>query len=402
MPDGRIGGSRTIFQVRIGFLYNHDQLHQVAHSLPIALALAGMGTGTQIVLITTSERIRGEVERLAGDTLGHGVAVVSLGLRGRLMRLVERVAGRLIPVRKLAILSDNIDFFRTLDVLVVAEKTSLALKRRFGLDRLKIVHTRHGAGDRAIGFDKASAGFDAVLVSGPKIGERLVREAGVSPDRLHQIGYPKFDLHRDTDIDLPLAKDGRPVVLYNPHPSPHLSSWFRTGPAILDWFVANPEYQLIFAPHVMLFERPVAISIDKLRVARPGRIEQRWRDAPNIVIDTSSRASTTMAYTNAADIYLGDASSQVYEFLLRPRPCLFFDAHHTAWQGDPNYAHWQAGPVIDDVASIGEGLAEARRDFETLYRPIQQRLFAHSFDLTDEPSAVRAARAIATIAGLAA
>jgi hypothetical protein len=400
MPDEGIGGSGTIFQVRIGFLYNHDQLHQVAHSLPIALALAAMGTGAEIVLITTSERIRGEVERLAGDTLGHGAAVVSLGLKGWFTRLAERVAGRLIPVRKLAILSDNVDFFRTLDVLVVAEKTSLALKRQSGLDRLKIVHTRHGAGDRAIGFDKASAGFDAVLVSGPKIGERLVREARVSPDRLYQVGYPKFDLHRDTRIDLALAKDGRPVVLYNPHPSPHLSSWFSMGPAILDWFVANPDYQLIFAPHVMLFERPVAISIDKLRVARPGRIEQRWRDAPNIVIDTGSRASTTMAYTNAADIYLGDASSQLYEYLLRPRPCLFVDAHQTEWQGDPNYAHWQAGPVIDDVAKLGEALAETRRDFETVYRPIQQRLFAHSFDLTDEPSAVRAARAIATIAGL--
>ena len=400
MPDERIGGSGTIFQVRIGFLYNHDQLHQVAHSLPIALALAAMRTGAEIVLITTSDRIRGEVERLAGDTFGHGAAVVSLGLKGRFTRLAERVVGRLVPVRKLAILSDNVDFFRTLDVLVVAEKTSLALKRQSGLDRLKIVHTRHGAGDRAIGFDKASAGFDAVLVSGPKIGERLVREARVSPDRLYQVGYPKFDLHRDTRIDLPLATDGRPVVLYNPHPSPHLSSWFSMGPAILDWFVANPDYQLIFAPHVMLFERPVTISIDKLRVARPGRIEQRWRDAPNIVIDTGSRASTTMAYTNAADIYLGDASSQLYEFLLRPRPCLFVDAHHTKWQGNPNYAHWQAGPVISDVAKLGEALAATQQDFETVYRPIQQRLFAHSFDLTDEPSAVRAARAIATIAGL--
>ena len=26
--------------MRIGFLFNHDQVHQVAHSLPIALALA--------------------------------------------------------------------------------------------------------------------------------------------------------------------------------------------------------------------------------------------------------------------------------------------------------------------------------------------------------------------------
>jgi hypothetical protein len=389
------------FRVRIGFLFNHDQLHQVAHSLPIALALAKMGTGAEIVLGSTSARIRGEVERLAGDTVGDGVTLVSLELRGRGTRLLERVAGRLLPVRKLGVLADNVDFFRSLDVLVVAEKTSLALKRRFGLNDLKIVHTRHGAGDRAIGFDKASAGFDAVLISGPKIGERLVREAGVEPHKLHQVGYPKFDLHRDTAVELPLVKDGRPVVLYNPHPSPHLSSWYRFGPAILDWFVAHPEFQLIFAPHVMLFERPVAISIDKLRVGRPGRIEERWRRAENIFIDTGSRASTTMAYTNAADIYLGDASSQVYEFLLRPRPCVFVDAHASPWRDNPDFAHWQAGPVIGDVASLGEGLAEARRDFGAVYRPVQERLFAHSFDLTEEPSAVRAARAIAKIAGLA-
>lgn len=388
--------------MRIGFLFNHDQLHQVAHSLPIALRLAELGTGTEILLATTSDRIRAEVELLGGNAIGLTVKLVPLELRSRTARLVERLAGRWIPVRKLFILGDNLDFFATLDLLVVAEKTSLALKRRFGLDRLKIVHTRHGAGDRAIGFDKASAEFDAVLVSGRKIGERLVAEAGLAPERLHMVGYPKFDLHRDTQAALPWpADDRRPIILYNPHPSPHLSSWYAMGPAILDWFVAHPEYRLLFAPHVMLFERPLTISIDRLRLARPGRIEPRWNAAENIFIDTGSRASTTMAYTNSADVYLGDASSQVYEYLVRPRPCLFVDAHHSEWKDNPNFAHWRAGPVIDDVARIGEGLVRARADFDRLYRPIQEQLVAHSFDLTDEPSALRAARAIARIAGLA-
>lgn len=388
--------------MRIGFLFNHDQLHQVAHSLPIALALAAMGSGAEIVLAATNERIEAELRLLAGDAIGRGsVTIKRLDLRSAWSRVLERLAGRLVPVRKLFVLRDNLDFFGSLDLLVVAEKTSLALKQRSGFKALKIVHTRHGAGDRAIGFDRASAGFDAVLISGPKIGERLVREAGVALERLHMVGYPKFDLHRETVAELPFARDGRPVVLYNPHPSPHLSSWYRCGPAILDWFVAHPEYRLIFAPHVMLFERALTVSIDRLRVARPGRIERRWREAPNIFIDTGSRASTTMAYTNAADIYLGDASSQVYEFILRPRPCLFVDAHHSAWRGDPNFAHWQAGPVIDDAGQLGEGLARAQVAFESEYRAVQERLFAHSFDLTAEPSAARAARAIARIAGLA-
>src|SRR3546814_12960419 len=78
---------------------------------------------------------------------------------------------------------DNLDFFRTLDMLVVAEKTSLLLKSRYGLSNLFMVHTRHGAGDRAIGFDKASAGFDHILCSGEKIRRRLIVDAGVDPDR---------------------------------------------------------------------------------------------------------------------------------------------------------------------------------------------------------------------------
>ena len=148
----------------------------------------------------------------------------------------------------------------------------------------------------------------------------------------------------------------------------------------------------------MLFERPFVLTIDRLRVDRPGRIAQRWLRAPNIHFDLGSRAATTMAYTNRADIYLGDVSSQVYEFLLRPRPCLFLDAHDTAWNGDPNYAHWQSGPVIRDVTALGSSLAEARATHGDRYRPVQERLFRDSFDLTDTPSAERAARVVARVA----
>ncbi|MDP9085330.1 MAG: hypothetical protein M3N02_01005, partial [Pseudomonadota bacterium] len=214
--------------LRIGFLFNHDQLHQVAHSLPIALRLAELDTSAEIVLATTGERIRAEVEAIAHDAIKKGsVTVRALSLRRARSRLLERLTGRLLPVKKWFVLADNLDFFASLDLLIVAEKTSLALKRTFGLEKLKIIHTRHGAGDRAIGFDQVSAGFDAVLISGRKIGERLTHEAGIAPERLHLVGYPKFDLHRDTHVELPLPRDGRPVVLYNPHPSPHLSSWYR-------------------------------------------------------------------------------------------------------------------------------------------------------------------------------
>jgi CDP-glycerol glycerophosphotransferase (TagB/SpsB family) len=106
-----------------------------------------------------------------------------------------------------------------------------------------------------------------------------------------------------------------------------------------------------------------------------------------------------MTYTNAADIYLGDVSSQIYEFLKTPRPCIFLNTHHVDHRGDPNYAHWQAGQVIDSIDDLGAALNQAQTDHAHVYRPIQRTLFDHTFDLTDEPSSCRAARVIANLVG---
>jgi hypothetical protein len=386
--------------MRIGFLFNHDQVHQVAHSLPIALALARAGVDAEIVVATTNPRLSAEVIRLGGGLIGRGVRLVELGLRRQSSRIAKGTLEAVLPATKLLIYGDNLDFFRGLDVLVVAEKTSLILKTRHGLKDLRIVHTRHGAGDRAIGFDKASAGFDHVLVSGAKIRDRLVREAKVDPAAISIVGYPKFDLADAGRPFRPLFDDDRPVVLYNPHVSPHLSSWYAAGRKVLDWFVEHDDWRLIFAPHVMLFERPFVVTIDRLRLDRPGHIEDRYLRAPNIHIDLGSRASTTMAYTQRADVYLGDVSSQVYEFLLRPRPCVFLNPHRFDWADDPNFVHWRAGPVVEDVTHLGAALERSRAEHATAWRPTQLALFDYSFDLTDEPSSVRAARALAAFAGL--
>ncbi|WP_419815786.1 hypothetical protein [Glacieibacterium sp.] len=381
--------------MKIGFLFNHDQIHQVAHSLPIALALAEANPQVEVVVAVTNDRLAAEVERLAAK-LSRPVTMIRLGLTSRLARFAARYLEAVLPVTKLAIYRDNLPFFQSLDALIVAEKTSLLLKTRYGLADLKIIHTRHGAGDRAIGFDKASAGFDHVLVSGSKIRDRLIREAGVPADRISTVGYPKFDLMPETQPKLPFQSNGKPTIYYNPHPSPHLSSWYEDGRAVLDYFLNDDRYNLIFAPHVMLFHRKFVVTIDKLRIDRPGVIEQRYYDAPNIHIDLGSSASTDMTYTAAADIYLGDVSSQVYEFLHRPRPCLFIDSHDADWRGNKNYAHWQAGEVIPDAENLGAALDRAVAGHDR-FRPVQRELFQRSFELTAERSAMRAARALMNV-----
>lgn len=393
-------GLRFIRQQRVGFLYNHDQIHQVAHSLPIAMALLRQNPTIEIVLAYTSERLRQEILRLASPHDLASVKMVRLPLRSRLSRLCVRSLDAFVPAAKLAVYRENLTFFASLDVLVVAEKTSALLRTRYGLNRLRIVHTRHGAGDRAVGFNRTSNLFDLVLVSGPKIRDRLIQDAGVDATKTFIVGYPKFDISRPP-AELKFSGNGRKTVLYNPHCSPHLSSWFRQGLAVLDYFATSSEYNLIFAPHVMLFERPVMVAIDKFSFSFPGKIADLYRNAPNIHVDLGSCASTDMSYTNAADIYLGDVSSQVYEFLLRPRPCLFLNPAGYKARLNPDFDHQRAGPIISTAQDLDAGL-EAAIASHRAYEPIQQRMFARSIALEATPSSQRAAEAIEHFVGAAA
>ncbi len=377
---------------RICFLFNHDQTHQLAHSLPIALALAARGTH-QVVLAYAKPAIRTEIERQADPAMLARLSLVQLKLKRGGSQLLAGALERLVPATKLLLYRDNLDFFASFDAVVVSEKTSLLLKTRYGLSDLKLIHTRHGAGDRAIGFNRESAVFDLVLVSGSKIAERLIAEAGLAPEQIALVGYPKFDLCAGNRFEGTFPAPERPVVLYNPHPSPKLSSWFKHGAAVMAAFRNLDRYNLIFAPHVMLFERQWVVTLDPPSLARVRPPGPEYRTQRRIHIDPGSAASSDMSYTNRADIYLGDVSSQVYEFLRTPRPCLFLNSHGVNWQDDPNYLHWRAGPVLDSPASLLDAI-DAAVTAHPAYAPTQQALIDATFSLSDTPSAERAADAI--------
>jgi len=375
---------------KICFLFNHDQTHQIAHSLPIALQMAKSGAA-DVTLAVTNTLVEAEIRRLSGAAL-EGMKIVPLQTKSTVSQILVRALDSLVPARKLLVYRDNLDFFRQFDALVVSEKSSLILKTRYGLKDVKFIHTRHGAGDRAIGFNAESARFDLILVSGEKIRDRLVRDAGVPPEKIRITGYAKFDIVVPEQKPLFPASDRR-TILYNPHPSPHLSSWFKFGAEVLEQFYQSGRYNLIFAPHVMLFARPWTVTIDRLSIASAKKPDPRYYDAPHMLMDLGSPACTDMTYTNAADLYLGDVSSQVYEFLNRPRPCLFLDAHDTQWQGNPNYRHWTTGPVKTDAKEI-IGAVDAAFATQASYNDAQRNALADSFSVTDTPASVRAAAAI--------
>ncbi len=326
------------------------------------------------------------------------MTIVDLTLTSPMSQALSRSLGAILPAKKVLVYRDNLDFFRSLDVLVVSERTSLLLKSRYGLERPLMVLADHGAGDRAIAFTRKVALFDHVLAAGPKLRDRFISDAGVPASRITIVGYPKFDTIEPTEPRLPMQLNGRPTVLYNPHVSPHLSSWYRLGTDILEYFYSSSRYNLIFAPHIMLFQRRVAVTIDKLRVARTGSVAGKYRNAANIHIDCGSLSSTDMSYVRAADIYLGDCSSQVYEFLRTPRPCVFLNAQGNQWRGNPNFGHWRAGPVIRSANELDLALDYSMALHEARFRGVQNEMFDHTFNLSIEPSSVRAANVIRDLA----
>jgi hypothetical protein len=63
------------------------------------------------------------------------------------------------------------------------------------------------------------------------------------------------------------------------------------------------------------------------------------------------------------------------------------------WRGDPNYLHWNAGPVLesaDGLLGAIDGAVASHPDFA----PAQAHLVNQTFSLSDRPSAERAADAI--------
>ncbi len=375
----------------VAFLFNHDAPHQVAHTAPVASALAELDTATRVSVVSSSatqeERARALLspaarERVAFHRLRPGPAVRAVGI----------AALGMAPLRRAALLRDNRALLDGFDAIVAPETTTALLRTHLGVRRPALIYLPHGAGDRAVGFRAVTGRFDLVLLAGEKVRDRMLAAGIVRPDGHAVVGYPKFDTV-ELDARPRLFEGDRPAVLYNPHPDPRLSSWWRWGEAVLDWFSGQDRYDLVFAPHVMLFGKRLHASVEHARLRWRRALPARFSGRPRLLIDTGSARSVDMTYTLGADIYLGDASSQVYEFLVRPRPCVFLNAAGAAWRSDPDFAHWRLGQVVDSLAGLPAALDRAA-SVQPGFEPAQRDAFAATFSFTAAASTVRAAEAI--------
>lgn len=347
------------------------QLHQVPHSLPIAIEIARRHPACELHIAhpgsTTLPFIRRLIAEYAPDAPLHYDALKLDPLNW------TRCARGKAPWKQLALLV-NRDYFRSFDAIVTPERTSLFL-RRIGVDGPRMIWTRHGAGDREVGFARDVHQFDFVLMAGRRIERRLLARGQIRPGAYATGVYAKFDwLQPARCAGARLFDNERPTVLYNPHFAGSLSSWPRLGMRVLEQFAQSRRYNLIFAPHVRLFDPPRPSSY---------RPFARFLGLPHLRIDLGSERSVDMSYSRAADLYLGDVSSQVAEFVYRPRPCLFLDAHAVRWREDPSYAFWELGPVTRSVDDL-EAQIDAAFAGHAAYAPRQRRYFEETFELPPE------------------
>jgi hypothetical protein len=333
----------------IGFLLLGG-IHHILHLIPPASEL-GKAQDVKVIIF-----VRNKSEKMMCEDI-----LRRLGMANPDIKILKAAPwlGAISP--KLSVLISNLRQFEKLDALIVAERTSTLLRYWPG-KRPIFIHIPHGAGDREKSYDPRLRHFDHILVAGEKDKTRMIEKGVTRAENCYVTGYIKPYVVRALDADLPaLFETDRPVVLYNPHFDETLSSWNTYGFELLDHFAKTPRFNFVFAPHIRLFSK--ASETIRARILA-------YKKHPNIHIDLGSARSTDMTYTRFADIYLGDVSSQVYEFLSKPKPCVFIGAETTPWHNNPDYAHWRYGQVCHTSEAVMSALETAFTDHET-YRELQ-------------------------------
>ncbi|HEX8484038.1 hypothetical protein [Sphingomonas sp.] len=364
--------------MRIAFLYIAEA-YQCYHGAAIAIELARV-PGVSVTSYFNDPETPHHLERVraAYDAPPADYRRLHRSLPTRALQQL-----RMLGMFKDLVMRDNVAELDGYDAVFAVENTVAAL-RRLGARHPRLIYSPHGFGDRARGYIPRIATFDFVLLAGRKTARRMLEQGLVREGDHALTGSVKLDTASRIAETAPVAfAENRPIALYNAHKEPRLTSWQRFIEPMLAGFAKDERMNLIVAPHVKLFRR------------RSEAVRGRWRarSTGNVLVDPGSDRSVDMSYAAAADIYVGDVSSQVYEFLAVPRPCVFLNAHGIDWRDDPSFAHWHLGDVVDDPADLMAAIhaAPARH---ALYRDRQAAMAAESLGDTSPGAARRAAEAI--------
>ncbi len=342
-----------------------EAIHQVYHFVTIALALSK----NHEVSILTYPGKHTLLRSLLNSLDGGNVNIIERPTM--LFRAItDSLKGREKPRRGFWIKKNQNYILSNFDAVIFTDYYHhYLLKARGSLKRPKFIKLPHGLPGRSYSYREDQKDFDFQLIYG-SFHERKLAEKNLLADHYAIMGLPKLDAIPSDKPNTPF-KDKKPIVLYTPHFAYPLSSWHDHGVKILEYFSSQDTYNLLFAPHINLFKK-----IKKS--AEASEIPKDFFNTPNIHIDLGSQKSVDMSYLRLADIYLGDISSQVYEFITSPRPCVFVNAKNVDYSEDLHFRFWQCGPVIQSVTELPNALKKSVSEFDQ-YKKIQKKLNAVNY-----------------------
>jgi hypothetical protein len=357
-----------------------DEIHHVNHFISVAMELSK----TANVTVLTHPNC----QPYFFDTLAlfdnHHIEVKKLST-SPFRAFTDKIKNRKLP-RKGFWLKKNISYIlNNFDAVVFTDFYHRYVKEARGNKCFpKLIKFDHGVTGRAYAYNEALLDFDFQLLIGDYSFNQF-KKLNLLSEHYVVAGYSKIDAVK-SNKNRTFFKNNKPVVIYSPHFSPPLSSWHHIGMDILEFFYQQNEYNLIFAPHINLFNDKDGFD--------DSSIPEKYKTAEHIFIDTGSHESVNMTYVLNSDIYLGDVSSQIYEFIITPRPCIFFNPTNVDYKNDYNFRFWQCGNVINNVEDLKTAMDSCFENFK-VYKPIQSEITQDNF-YTEEGSTAseRAAKSI--------
>jgi len=384
-----------------------DRAHALLRLNEMSLDLPGLLTLAQLTLMKDHDRARGLFEKIVathGDVLeahlgianaetlerGQG-APVGFFLFSDWHRSIQQSVFNAYRTRRLpAFMTTTPWLVRALapNVLVVSDTPGLS-KIRWQIPGIRIVHTRHGIGDKNYGYFAAGAA-DFVCVTSEAVAEEYVRSGLFERERFWVTGFPQLDSFFARTKAGHKQREPK-TVLFAPTFNEGLSAGLKLGAdAIACIRGQDSSIRVIIRPH------------PHMRVTAPALLNQ-WRAQsllmPNVEINDDPNADLGALMLRSAAM-VSDVSSIALSYVALDRPLVCVDVEGEA-RASPNYApeavEWRmlkaahratretlAGVVAAALADP-KGMSAERRE-----------LRAHLFgELTDGRAGERIAKRIA-------
>jgi hypothetical protein len=367
--------------IKVAFLYIGG-MHQVFHTAAVAAEMSRRDE-VEVHCLYASADILSVFSKIAETFDAGPIIYTNLSMSPRWETVLRTL--NIPKAHKLLRLHSMRRELNGFDAIVTPERTSAVL-RNWLAPSVKLIHFKHGVGDGQKGFESRLKSFDMVAVSGEKDRERLYRDGVIELGKCTVTGSVKLaTIEKLQNGRCTFFNNDRPTVLYNPHFNESLGSWSNWGRKIVDTFASQSDFNLILAPHIRMFENATASEREAFEaMSIPGKI----------IADSGSIASCDMSYTVAADIFLGDVSSQAYEFISTPRPCVFLNSHGVQWKDDKNYAFWQFGDVVSAFDDLFVSLKQAAARHSGIYRELQTASLARAIGVDCQTAPARSVSAV--------